>query len=124
MPSYRRVVICPKGSALNIGACAEQIGNKSQALCRDLLNRFATLWLFLEQEGIEPTNNLAERGLRSFVIVRELSNGSQSEWGTKFSERIMTLVCTLKQHAKNVFDYLTQLFFAHLSKGSAPPIFG
>lgn len=111
-------------TALSIGACAEQIGSKSQALCSDLLNRFSTLWFFLEQEGVEPTNNLAERGLRPFVIVRKLSNGSQSDWGIKFSERIMTIVCTLKQHAKNVFDYLKELFFAHLSKGSAPPIFG
>ena len=110
--------------ALSVGASAEQIGNKSQALCCDLLNRFSTLWTFLEQEGVEPTNNLAERGLRPFVIARKLSNGSQSEWGIKFSERIMTVVCTLKQRAENVFEYLTRVFYARLEKGPAPPVFG
>lgn len=47
-------------NSLSIGACAEQIGSKSQALCCDLLNRFTALWTFLEQEGVEPTNNLAK----------------------------------------------------------------
>ena len=106
------------------GASAEQIGNKSQALCCDLLNRFLTLWTFLEQEGVEPTNNLAERGLRPFVIARKLSNGSQSEWGTKFSERVMTVVCTLKQQTRNVFEYLTEVFCSRLEKGPAPLVLG
>jgi transposase len=110
--------------ALDVGASAEQIGGKSQALCCDLLNRLATLWTFLEQEGVEPTNNLAERGLRPCVIARKLSNGSQSEWGIKFSERIMTVVCTIKQRAGNVFEYLTQVFYARLEKGPAPPVLG
>jgi hypothetical protein len=52
--------------ALSVGASAEQIGNKSQALCCDLLNRFSTLWTFLEQEGVEPTNG----SLRAFVSPR------------------------------------------------------
>jgi transposase len=110
--------------ALSVGAGSEQIGNKSRALCYDLLNRFQTLWTFLDQEGVEPTNNLAERGLRSAVIARKLSNGSQSEWGTKFSERILTVVCTLKQQAENVFDYMIRLFQSRLEKGPAPPVLG
>jgi hypothetical protein len=110
--------------ALSIGASAAQVGSKSQALCCDLLDRFSTLWTFLEQEGVEPTNNLAERGLRPLVIARKLSNGSQSVWGLKFSERVMTVVCTLKQQAENVFGYLTGMFYARLQKGPAPPIFG
>lgn len=110
-------------NALNIGGCAEQVGNKSQSFCCDLLNRFSTLWTFLDEEGVEPTNNLAERGLRPFVIARKLSSGSQSVWGIKFSERIMTVVCTLKQQAKNVFEYLTGMFYARLNRGPAPPVF-
>ena len=109
--------------ALTVGAGAEQMGSKSQALCFDLLNEFPTLLTFLEQEGVEPTNNLAERGLRPFVIAKKLSNGSQSEWGIKYSEQIMTVVCTLKQRAGNVFEYLTQMFYSHLEKGPAPPVF-
>lgn len=56
---------------------------QSQALANDLLKRFDTLWTFLHEEGVEPTNNLAERGLRSLVIFRKLSQGNQSDWGAK-----------------------------------------
>lgn len=107
--------------ALNVGASAEQIANKTKALSYDLLERFSTLWTFLEQEGVEPTNNLAERGLRPFVVVRKLSNGSQSEWGLRFSERLMTVVCTLRQRAQNVFEYLTSVFSSYF-KSSDPPL--
>ena len=54
---------------------------KSQALANDFLRRFPTIWTFLSVEGVEPTNNLAERGLRPAVIFRKLSGGNQSDWG-------------------------------------------
>jgi len=106
--------------ALTVGAGAAQISSKGQALCYDLLDRFSTLWTFVQQEGVEPTNNLAERGLRPLVIVRKLSHGSQSEWGAQFTERLMSVVCTLRQQARNVFSYLTQLFLAYFGKDKAP----
>ena len=92
--------------------------SKSIALAYDLLNRFPTLWTFLSVEGVEPTNNLAERGLRPAVILRKLSGGSQSEWGALFIERLMTISCTLRQNAKNVFTFLTEIFAAHCSSRS------
>lgn len=94
--------------------------NKTVAFAHDVLNRFSTLWTFLYEEGVEPTNNLAERALRPLVIFRKLSRGSQSEWGVRFTERLFTVVCTLKQNAKNVFTFLTQLFQAHV--GAGPPL--
>jgi transposase len=93
---------------------------KSRALAHDLLDRFETLWTFIYEEGIEPTNNLAERGLRAVVIFRKLSYGSQSVWGAEFIERVMTVACTLKQNAGNLFKFLTELFEAH-QKVRDPP---
>jgi transposase len=99
----------------------EANNSKSIALAHDLLDRFPTLWTFLSAEGVEPTNNLAERGLRPVVVFRKLSGGSQSEWGVLFTERLMTVVCTLKQNAKNVFNFLTEIFAAHCNARSPPP---
>jgi transposase len=98
----------------------EATNSKSSSLAHDLLNRFSTLWTFLSVEGVEPTNNLAERGLRPVVILRKLSGGSQSEWGVSFTERLMTVVCTLKQKAENVFTFLTGIFGAYCSARSPP----
>ena len=103
-------------------ASAEQIQSKSTSLGENLLNCFSTLWVFLYQEGVEPTNNLAERGLRPAVIWRKITGGSQSDWGLRFAERLLTVSFTLKQRSGNLFDFLTRTFKAHLKGGLAPSI--
>ncbi len=79
--------------------------------------------LVLLEENVEPTNNLAERNLRPAVIYRKLTGGSQSAWGMEFVERVLTVVCTCRQQAKNVFIFLTDIFRAYSSNGPAPPVF-
>jgi transposase len=107
---------------LTVSASAAGVGNKTAAFCLDLLHRFPTLWTFLYEEGIEPTNNLAERGLRPAVIFRKLSGGNQSEWGMRFTERVLTVACTLRQRAGNIFEYLVQSFEAHIHGTPGPPL--
>ncbi len=65
-------------------------------------------WAHLYVEGVEPTNNLAERKIRPNVLWRNGSFGTQSQAGSRFAERIMTVVATLKQQHRNVLDYLTE----------------
>ena len=110
-------------TALKVGASAAGLTAKTEALCYDLLVRFPTLWTFLYEEGIEPTNNLAERGLRPAVIVRKISGGSQSDWGMRFTERIMSVVFTLKQRAQNVFEYFVNCFQARARARPVPPLY-
>jgi len=106
--------------AILIFTTREAKNSKSVALAHDLLGRFLTLWLFLFEEGVEPTNNLAERGLRPVVIFRKLSFGNQSDWGARFTERLMTVVCTLRQNSRNTFSFLTELFEAYATARSPP----
>lgn len=109
--------------ALIIGSAGDKISSKTAALCYDLLDRFDTLWTFLSEEYVEPTNNLAERNLRPAVIYRKLTGGSQSKWGMEFVERLLTVVCTCRQQTKNVFTFLTDIFHAYSCNGPAPPVF-
>ena len=76
--------------------------------CRDILKREAALWTFVDVEGVEPTNNFAEQKIRPGVLWRNSSFGTQSETGSRFVERIMTVVSTLKQQKRNLLDYLTE----------------
>ena len=102
----------------------EAKNSKSAALAHDLLGRFPTLWTLLFVEGVEPTNNLAERGLRPAVIFRKLSGGNQSNSEARFTERLMTVVCTLKQNGMNTFRFLTEIFTAHqVARPPPTPIF-
>src|SRR5512147_1713684 len=83
---------------------------KTAATCRELLAGEAHLWTFVRVEGIEPTNNDAERALRHGVIYRKLSGGTDSESGSRFVERVLTLVATCRQQNINVLDYLTRCY--------------
>ena len=70
---------------------------KAAGLCRHIWKYFDALWTFIKVEGVEPTNNTAERGFRGGVIKRKLSFGVQSESGRKFLERTMSVIATCRQ---------------------------
>jgi transposase len=93
---------------------------KTAATCREILKVEPALWTFVRKEGVEPTNNAAERALRHGVLWRKTSFGTQSEAGSRFVERMMTVVATLRQQNRNVLDYLTTACQAALC-GEAPP---
>lgn len=107
-------------SALKVGASADGITKKTSRFCHNILSRFESLWTFLYEEEVEPTNNRAERGLRPAVIMRKLSGGNQSEWGERFTERVFTVVCTLKQQSQNILDYFNRAFHAHIRASPIP----
>jgi transposase len=92
-------------------ACA-----KTAATCRELLAREAALWTFVRVEGIEPTNNSAERHLRHAVLWRKVSYGTQSERGSRFVVSMLTVLTSCQQQGRNALAYLTaccQAFYAH-----------
>ncbi len=101
----------------------EDCRNKTKATCTDFFNRFNTLWTFVYTENVEPTTNRAEQSLRHGVIWRKLSNGTQSEEGERFVERVITVAQTLKQKARKSFEYFTACFNAFISGARSPPIF-
>jgi transposase len=88
--------------------------------CEDILEHRAALWTFVDQEGIEPTNNHAERELRAFVLWRKRSFGTQSERGNLFAERLMTVAHTARKQNKNVLEFLTACCTA-ARIGTTPP---
>jgi transposase len=90
--------------------------------CANLLKLEVALWTFVRIEGVEPTNNSAERGLRRAVLWRRRSFGTQSEDGSHFVERVLTAVTTLRQQKRDVLDYLTQACAAATHGVPAPSL--
>lgn len=84
------------------------------ATCADLLDNFHNLWHFATVEGVEPTNNRAEQAHRHLVQWRKLCYGSDSTTGSRFVERIGSVVATCRRHQRHVLDYLTQCHEARL----------
>lgn len=102
------------------GVCS---GNKLLlGLCRELYEHRAWLWEFVRRDGVEPTNNASERALRHAVIWRKLSFGTQSEGGSRFVERMLTVMETCRQQGRPVFGYLVAAIQAHLTHQTAPSL--
>ena len=80
------------------------------------------LWTFVEVEGVEPTNNRSERGLRHAVIWRKSSYGSHSEAGSRFVERMLTVRATLRAQGRNVVQFVTQAVLASLNHLPLPSL--
>jgi len=95
---------------------------KTAGTCRDILKRREALWTFVQLDGVEPTNNAAERSIRPGVQWRKGSFGTQSEAGSRFVESMLTVVATLKQQQRNVLEYLTAACEAALRGEAAPSL--
>lgn len=95
---------------------------KTARTCRSLLNVEPALWTFVRKEGIEPSNNAAERALRPVVVKRKVCYGTQSERGSRFQERIFTAVATCRQQGRQILDTFTQAIEAHFGLGIRPSL--
>jgi transposase len=96
--------------------------SRTTATCRQLLDGDASRWLFATVPGVGPTNHRAERALRHPVIWRRTSHGTQSDSGSQFVERILSVVETCRQQQRPVFDFLRQALIAYRAGQPAPSL--
>jgi hypothetical protein len=98
----------------------------SQKCCHTFVNWYnllkleVALWLFVSEDGVEPTNNAAERAIRPAVIWRRTSFGSDSLAGSEFVSRLLTVVSSLNLQERNILDFLAESILAARS-GQIPP---
>lgn len=100
----------------------ERGGKKLAGFCGHLLAHWESLWVFLSCEGVEPTNNLAERRLRPGVRWRKTSYGTQSESGRRYAERLLTVTGTLALQGRRVFPFLLDTCRAAVGDGATPSL--
>jgi transposase len=91
-------------------------------LCRSLSKNPDALWRFARFEGVDPTNNAAERALRHAVIWRRISHGSRSERGARFVERMLTVVETLRVQGRDAWAYLSRLLHGSVHDAPLPSL--
>jgi transposase len=90
--------------------------------CKELVEHGEHLWTFVDIEGIQPTNNAAEQALRHAVIWRKLSFGTQSASGSRFVERLLTVIETCRRQSRNVFSWLVESVQAHMQQQPTPSL--
>jgi len=97
----------------------ERAGRKStrtrfhRVFANKLINIWPALWTFATINGVQPTNNAAERSLRGPVIHRKLSHGTRSDDGERFIERALSASVTCRLQGRSLFAYLRELLTAH-----------
>jgi len=112
-PVRRRIeALLEEGSRLT---CAKVPG-----MCKQILRLRLALFTFVDHEGIEPTNNAAERAVRFAVLWRKGSFGCDSATGSRFVERFLTVRATLRAQHRDVYSYLIEACTAALN-GTSPP---
>ena len=95
---------------------------KTVRTCRQLLKVETALWLFVEVENLEPTNNSAERAIRPAVLWKKTSFGSQSENGSIFVARMLTVVSSLRSQNRNVLEFIRETIEANRKGNSTPSL--
>jgi len=95
---------------------------KTEGTCKKILKHKVALWTFVTEEGVEPTNNIAEQVIRSYVIWRKTSFGTQSNRGDRYVERMMTASTCCRLQNRNLPDYLSDVISAHMSGKAYPSL--
>jgi transposase len=95
---------------------------KTAGTCKELLEHEEWLWTFVDTEGVQPTNNEGERAERHGVLLRKTSGGTDSPQGSRFVERVLTVVATCRRQGKKVLDYLEACVQAWRHSRSPPSL--
>lgn len=95
---------------------------KTARLCQELEEWWEALWTFAAREGVEPTNNAAERALRGAVLWRKSSFGHQSDTGRQFVETMLTVGGTLRLQGRAVLPFVRAACEATLAGAPSPSL--
>lgn len=100
----------------------EEKHKKTARTCAKILEKFDCLWVFAYVEGVEPTNNSSERGVRPGVRWRRVSFGSQSKSGSRFVECMLTVMETCRRQGRNALDFVVGSVNAFLNDTPPPSL--
>jgi transposase len=95
---------------------------KTARVCLELMTIEASLWTFASRPGVEPTNNAAERAVRHAVCWRKTSYGTDSERGSRFVERILSVVASCRSQGRGVMEFLMRAITAHQNRTPRPSL--
>lgn len=116
---FQRALEKTRDALLAVGKRAPQ-RKEAQNLAKRFRENGEAYFRFITTPGIEPTNNLAEQAIRFVVLDRLVTQGTRSEGGRRWCERIWTAIATCAQQGRSVFDFLRESLHAHL-RGEPPP---
>jgi transposase len=119
---FQRRLEAARDAVLRAGGQDAPPSRHAQALAKRLQTHGKSYFTFVTTPGVQPTNNLAEQAIRFVVIDRHITQGTRSEGGQRWCERIWTVIATCTQQGRSVFDYLEAAVKAYFGAGSVPSL--
>jgi transposase len=119
---YQRRLQAKRAEIIAAGTQQVPAGKKSRALAKRLHDYGASYFTFITTPGMEPTNNIAEQAIRFVVIDRHITQGTRSEGGNRWSERIWTVIATCALQGQSVYEFLTASVQAYWSGEKGPSL--
>ena len=105
---------------------AEKFLDSDDREVRNLAYAFFVHWdklfTFIEQQGVEPTNNVSERAMRLFVLIRKITYGNRSARGEVALARLLTVSQTCKLQERPLFSYLLTAVHCHRRRQPVPSL--
>ena len=93
-----------------------------RGMANEMLKLEWAFWTFIAKPGVEPTNNFGERQIRHAVLWRKGCFGTDSAVGSRFVERMLTTITTLRQQERNVLEFVTAACTARVNGSAAPSL--
>jgi transposase len=118
--SFQKALEVARDQVLSVATTRVPKGNHAQNLAKRFRDNGEAYFRFITTPGVDPTNNLAEQAIRFVVIDRHITQGTRSEKGRRWCERIWTVIATCAQQGRAVFQFLLDSVQAHLC-GVPPP---
>lgn len=93
-----------------------------RGMADEMLGLEWAFWTFIETPGVDPTNNFGERQIRHAVLWRKGCFGTDSATGSRFVERMLTTIATLRQQERSVLEFIADAYNAVLHAVPAPSL--
>jgi transposase len=113
-----------RDEVLRVGTTQVPQGRQAQTMAKRLGKYGKEYFTFVTTPGVEATNNLAEQAIRFVVIDRHVTQGTRSETGQRWSERIWTVLATCARQGRSVWEYLQVAVDAHFAGERGPSLLG
>ena len=93
-----------------------------RGMAKEMMKLEGAFWTFIDTPGIEPTNNFGERQIRHAVVWRKGCFGTDSAAGSRFVERMLTTIASLRQQRRNVLEFIAAACSAELTGAAKPSL--
>lgn len=120
--AFQKALEVAREQVMNAATTRVPATNHAQNLAKRFHQHGEAYFRFITTPGIEPTNNLAEQAIRFVVIDRRITQGTRSETGRRWCERIWTVIATCAQQGRSAFEFILDSVHAHFGGGLPPSL--